>query len=96
MGLLPNNLRVVFDPVPALFPAGTDIIAKSIEMFYGLMPFPDTINLRKLNNGAAGTLNQGRYGLDKMLKRRGDAREERSRSEHRLDDLTTTGTPPSI
>src|SRR5262245_3505827 len=73
-GLLPNNLRVVFDPVPALFPAGTDIIAKSVEMFYGLTPFPDAINLRKLNNRAAGTLKQGRYRLQKMLMRRGDAR----------------------
>jgi len=74
-GLLPNNLRQVFSgTIPPLFPAGTDIIQKSVEMFYGITPFPDTINLRKLNNGAAGTLNQGRYGLDKMLKRRNDPR----------------------
>ncbi len=74
-GLLPNTLRQVFaSSVPALFPAGTDIIQKSVEMFYGVTPFPDVINLRKLNNGASGTLNQGRYGLDKMLARRADPR----------------------
>jgi len=74
-GLLPSTLRQVFDPtVPALFPAGTDIIQKSIEMFYDPKKFPDTINLRKLANNGAGTLNQGRYGLDKMLTRRNDPR----------------------
>jgi amidase len=72
--LLPNNLRQIFDPVPPLFPLGTDLIQKSVEMFAGITPFPDEINLRKLNNGAAGGLNQGRYGLDKMLARRDDAR----------------------
>lgn len=73
-GLLPNTLREVFSPVPALFPAGTDVIQKSVEMFVGVTPFPDVINLRKLENGAAGTMNQGRYALDKMLFLRGDAR----------------------
>jgi Asp-tRNA(Asn)/Glu-tRNA(Gln) amidotransferase A subunit family amidase len=73
-GLLPSNLRVIFDPVGPLFPAGTDIIQKSVEMFFGITPFPEEISLRHLNNGAAGTLNQGRYGLDKMLMRRGDPR----------------------
>jgi amidase len=73
-GLLPNNLREVFGPVAALFPDGTDIIQKSVEMFFGITPFPDTINLRKLNNTAAGTFNQGRYALDNMLTRRNDPR----------------------
>jgi Asp-tRNA(Asn)/Glu-tRNA(Gln) amidotransferase A subunit family amidase len=74
-GLMPNTLRQVFDPnVPALFPSGTDIIKESIAMFYGTAPFPDVINLRKLSGGPAGTLNEGRYGLDKMLRRRGDPR----------------------
>ena len=74
-GLLPNTLRQVFDSnVPALFPDGTDIIKASVGMFYGKVAFPAEINLRKLNGGPAGTLNEGRYGLDKMLARRGDAR----------------------
>jgi len=74
-GLLPNTLRQVFDAaVPPLFPAGTDIIKGSIDIFFDPTKFPDTVNLRKLSNGAAGTLNQGRYGLDKMLARRHDAR----------------------
>jgi amidase len=74
-GLLPNALRTVFGgDVPALFPAGTDVIAKSVEMFYDPLKFPDTINLRKLSANGAGTLNQGRYGLDKMLQRRSDPR----------------------
>jgi Asp-tRNA(Asn)/Glu-tRNA(Gln) amidotransferase A subunit family amidase len=72
--LLPNGLRQVLAPVTELFPVGTDLVQKSVEMFYGITPFPDVINLRKLNNGAAGSINQGRYGLEKMLVRRGDAR----------------------
>ncbi|MBY0399070.1 hypothetical protein K2X89_02165, partial [Myxococcota bacterium] len=71
-GLLPNNLREVFSPVPELFPPGTDLIAKSVEMAVGRTPFPETISLRKLENTAPGTLNQGRYALDKMLAERGD------------------------
>src|SRR5262249_41210571 len=56
-GMLPNTLRQVFDAnVPALFPTGTDIIQKSVEMFYDPSKFPDIINLRKLSNGPAGTL----------------------------------------
>jgi Asp-tRNA(Asn)/Glu-tRNA(Gln) amidotransferase A subunit family amidase len=74
-GLLPNTLRQVFDPaVPALFSPGTDIIKQSVAMFYGDTPFPDVINLRKLGLGPAGTLNEVIYGLDKMLRRRGDPR----------------------
>ncbi len=73
-GLLPNTLREVFSSVPSLFPAGTDVIQKSVEMVLGITPFPDVINLRKLENGAAGTMNQGRYALDKMLVLRGDPR----------------------
>ena len=73
-GLLPNTLREVFSAVPSLFPVGTDVIQKSVEMSVGITPFPDTINLRKLENGAAGTMNQGRYALDKMLLLRGDPR----------------------
>src|SRR5262249_51429076 len=65
--LLPDNLRQVFSAsVPALYPPGTDVIAKSVLMFFEREPFPEVINLRKLNNGAAGGINQGRYGLDKM------------------------------
>jgi hypothetical protein len=73
-GLLPNTLRQVFDPVPALFPPGTDVIWKSVEMFFGVTPFPEVISLRMLENGAAGALNQGRYALDLMLTRRNDPR----------------------
>jgi Asp-tRNA(Asn)/Glu-tRNA(Gln) amidotransferase A subunit family amidase len=74
-GLLPNALRQVFDAtVPALFPSGTDLIKNSVQMFFEPARFPDAINLRKLSNGAAGTLNQSRYGLDKMLARRNDPR----------------------
>jgi amidase len=74
-GLLPSVLRQVFDPnVPALFSSGTDIIQKSVEIFFDKTKFPDAINLRKLSTGAAGTLNQGRYGLDKMLAKRNDPR----------------------
>ena len=60
--------------MPSLFPAGTDVIQKSVEMVLGITPFPDVINLRKLENGAAGTMNQGRFALDKMLLLRGDPR----------------------
>src|SRR5262249_51618683 len=56
------------------FSPGTDVIKQSVDMFYGATPFPDVINLRKLSLGPAGTLNEGRYGLDKMLRRRGDPR----------------------
>ena len=73
-GLMPNTLREVFSQVPSLFPAGTDVIQKSVEMVLGITPFPDVINLRKLENGAAGTMNQGRFALDKMLVLRGDPR----------------------
>jgi amidase len=72
-GLLPSNLREVFGAVAALlFPDGTDVIQKSVEMFFGITPFPEEINLRKLNNTPPGTVNQGRYILDVMLHRRGD------------------------
>jgi Asp-tRNA(Asn)/Glu-tRNA(Gln) amidotransferase A subunit family amidase len=60
--------------VPALFSSGTDIIQQSVAMFYGDTPFPDVINLRKLGLGPAGTLSEVIYGLDKMLRRRGDPR----------------------
>lgn len=74
-GLMPNTLRQVFDAnVPALFPSGTDIIRQSVGMFYGDTTFPDVVNLRKLGLGPAGTLNEGIYGLDKMLRRRNDPR----------------------
>jgi amidase len=74
-GLMPNTLRQVFDSnVPALFSSGTDIIQQSVAMFFGDTPFPDVINLRKLGLGPAGTLNEGIYGLDKMLRRRADPR----------------------
>lgn len=71
-GLMPNNLREVFGPAQALFPAGTDVIAKSVEMAVGLTEFPEEISIRKLENTAPGSLNQGRYALDKMLAERGD------------------------
>jgi amidase len=71
-GLLPSNLREIFSAVAALFPTGTDLIQKSVEMFFGITPFPEEINLRKLNNTPPGTVNQGRYILDVMLHRRGD------------------------
>jgi Asp-tRNA(Asn)/Glu-tRNA(Gln) amidotransferase A subunit family amidase len=73
-GMLPDTLRQVLLPVPALFPAGTDMIQKSVEMFYGVTPFPDSISLRNLNDTPSGNFNQGRYGLDKMLVRRADPR----------------------
>lgn len=73
-GLLPNTLRQVFGPVAALFPLGTDVIAESVAMFFGITPFPEEISLRKLENGAAGSLNQGRYALDRMLMARNDPR----------------------
>jgi amidase len=73
-GMLPDTLRQILAPVPALFPAGTDVIQKSVEMFYGVTPFPDSISLRNLNDTPSGNFNQGRYGLDKMLVRRGDPR----------------------
>jgi Asp-tRNA(Asn)/Glu-tRNA(Gln) amidotransferase A subunit family amidase len=73
-GMLPDTLRQVLTPVPALFPAGTDTIQKSVEMFFGVTPFPDSISLRNLNDTPAGTFNQGRYGLDKMLIARADPR----------------------
>jgi Asp-tRNA(Asn)/Glu-tRNA(Gln) amidotransferase A subunit family amidase len=73
-GLLPSNLREIFAPVPALFPDGTDVIWKSVEMVFGLTPFPDTVNLRKLNNTPGGEFNQGRYALELMLVRRSDPR----------------------
>jgi Asp-tRNA(Asn)/Glu-tRNA(Gln) amidotransferase A subunit family amidase len=73
-GLTPNNLRIIFDPVGALFPTGTDLITKSVEMFYGVTPFPSEISLRQLDRLGAGTLNQGRYGIEKMLVGRGDTR----------------------
>lgn len=75
-GLLPSNLRAVFGAVAALFPTGTDVIQKSVEMATGITPFPEEISIRKLDGGAGppGTLNQGRYALDLMLARRGDPR----------------------
>jgi amidase len=73
-GLLANNLRPVIGQVPALFPPDTDVIQKSVEMFLGSAAFPDTISLRKLNETPSGSFNEGRYGLDIMLARRGDPR----------------------
>jgi amidase len=73
-GLLANNLRPVIGQVEALFPPDTDVIQKSVEMFLGSTAFPDTISLRKLNETPSGSFNEGRYGLDIMLARRGDAR----------------------
>jgi amidase len=73
--LLPTTLRDVLAPMATpLFPLGTDIITKFVEMNAGETPFPEEISLRSLNNGPGGTLNEGRYGLEKMLKRRGDPR----------------------
>jgi amidase len=73
--LLPTTLRDVLAPMATpLFPLGTDIITKFVEINAGEMPFPEEISLRSLNNGPGGTLNEGRYGLEKMLKRRGDPR----------------------
>jgi Asp-tRNA(Asn)/Glu-tRNA(Gln) amidotransferase A subunit family amidase len=73
-GLLPNNLRTIFDPVGALFPAGTDLITKSVEMFFATTPFPSEISLRQFDRTGAGGMNQGRYGIEKMLVARGDSR----------------------
>lgn len=73
-GLLPNTLRQPLTPVRALFPAGTDVIRKTVEMALAITPFPETISLRNLNDTPPGAFNEGRYGLDKMLARRGDPR----------------------
>ena len=75
-GLLPSNLRQILAslPVPGLYPAGADDIANSVDLFFGTAPFPDVINLRKLSATPAGTFNEGRYALDKLLRRRGDPR----------------------
>ncbi len=75
-GLLPSNLRQVLatTPVPSLFAPGVDVIAQSLDLFFGAAPFPDVINLRKLAATPAGTFNEGRYALDKLLRRRGDPR----------------------
>lgn len=73
-GLLPNNLRQILDPVGFLFDAGTDLITKSVEMYFAITPFPSEISLRQFDRTAAGTLNEGRYGIEKMLVGRGDAR----------------------
>jgi Asp-tRNA(Asn)/Glu-tRNA(Gln) amidotransferase A subunit family amidase len=72
--LLPNNLRPTLAPLPALFPDGTDLIQKSVEMYVGSTPFPAEISLRKLNETPAGSYNEGRFGLDLMLAKRGDPR----------------------
>jgi Asp-tRNA(Asn)/Glu-tRNA(Gln) amidotransferase A subunit family amidase len=76
IGLLPSNLRAVFGAVVDLFPTGTDIIQKSVEMAVGITPFPEEISIRKLDGGGTppGSMNQGRYALDLMLARRGDPR----------------------
>jgi Asp-tRNA(Asn)/Glu-tRNA(Gln) amidotransferase A subunit family amidase len=73
-GMLPNTLRQILEPVPSLFPAGTDVIQKTVEMATGVTPFPESISLRNLNDTPTGTYNEGRYGLDKMLAKRGDPR----------------------
>jgi amidase len=73
-GILPNNLRPTLLGVPALYPEGTDLILKSVEMAVGRTPFPEEISLRKLNETPPGTYNEGRYGLDIMLAKRGDPR----------------------
>ncbi len=75
-GLLASNLRQVLatTPIPSLFAPGTDVIAQSLDLFFGAAPFPDVINLRKLAATPAGTFNEGRYALDKLLRRRGDPR----------------------
>lgn len=76
-GLLPNILRQVFDPVGPLFPPGTDIIWKSVEMFFVPTSFPAEINLRKLDTTPTGNLNQGQYALEQMLVRRNDPQVKR-------------------
>jgi Asp-tRNA(Asn)/Glu-tRNA(Gln) amidotransferase A subunit family amidase len=43
-------------------------------MSLDISKFPDTINLRKLAANGAGTLNQVRFGIDRMLARRNDPR----------------------
>jgi Asp-tRNA(Asn)/Glu-tRNA(Gln) amidotransferase A subunit family amidase len=45
-----------------------------VEMVVGATPFPAEISLRKLNDTAPGGYNEGYYGLNLMLARRGDAR----------------------
>ena len=72
--LLPNNLRTTLGAAPALFPEGTDMIRKSVEIAVGSTPFPAEISLRKLNETPTGSFHEGRYGLDTMLAKRGDAR----------------------
>lgn len=75
-GILPSNLRQTLATVPvsSLYPADADIIAHSVDLFFGAREFPDVINLRKLATTPAGILNEGRYALDRLLRRRGDPR----------------------
>lgn len=73
--LVPTTVRDVLSPLTTpLFPAGTDLIGKSVDIAADPTLFPEDISLRRLNNGPGGTLNEVRYGIDKMLRRRGDAR----------------------
>ena len=58
--LLPNSLRETITPIStSLYPAGTDLILKTVDAVTGVSPITDEINLRKLNNGSRGPSMKG-------------------------------------
>ena len=73
--LLPNSLRETILPISTpLYPAGTDLILKTVDAVTGVSPITDEINLRKLNNGPAGALQRRALWPRAHARRRNDAR----------------------